>query len=360
MPSDTPLRTAIVGTGLIAMVGHLPAIRELSDDVELVAAVDISKPQLEAFADEAGVAARYTDLAAMLKQEAPDLVIVATPPVVHREQVTQALEAGAWVWCEKPPALSLAEYDDMCAAEQNGGPYAASVFQLRFGPAARHYRSLLREGRLGRPLVTMCQTTWFRDDAYFEPEWRGNFRGDGGPSMALGIHQIDLMLTLLGPWREVSAFAATTSRPITTDDVSTTIVRFESGALGTIVTSAVSPHSVSRLRVDTELATIELTHLYRYTNSDWVCTPAEGVAAEVTESWANNHPEESSGHGSQLRDLIANVRAGKRPETSGQGGRSTLELIAALYKSAFTGRAVERDEIDASDPFYYGLDSNAH
>jgi predicted dehydrogenase len=295
---------------------------------------------------------------AMLDAESPDLVIVATPPVLHREQVAASLESGAWVWCEKPPALSLAEYDAMCAAEQSGGPYAASVFQLRFGPGARHYRKLLDDGRLGRPHLALCQTTWFRDDEYFAPEWRGNFRGDGGPSMAMGIHQIDLMLSMLGPWQEVSAFAATRSRRIETDDVSSAIVRFESGALGSIVTSAVSPDSVSRLRIDTDLATVELQHLYRYSNSDWTGTPAEGVSAEVAAGWANERPDELVAHPSQLPYLIADIRAGRRPETSGEGGRSALELITSLYKSASTGQTVQRGEVDSSDPFYYALDGD--
>lgn len=353
---DTALRAAIVGTGLIARVGHLPAIRASNSDIELVAAVDVNKSALDEFADEAGVEARYTELATMLDAESPDLVIVATPPVLHREQVAAALESGAWVWCEKPPALSLAEYDAMCAAEAEGGPYVASVFQLRFGPGARHYRKLLADGRLGRPHLAICQTTWFRGDEYFAPEWRGNFRGDGGPSMALGIHQIDLMLSMLGPWQEVSAFAATRSRAIQTDDVSSAIVRFESGALGNVVTSAVSPDSVSRLRIDAELATVELEHLYRYSNADWTCTPAEGVSDEVAAGWVNEYPDELVAHPSQLPFLIADIRAGRRPVTSGNGGRIAIELITSLYKSAATGATVLRGEIDASDPFFYRLD----
>lgn len=356
----SPIRAAIVGTGLIARVGHLPAIRATNGDVELVAAVDVDETALSDFAVEAQLPATYTDLAKMLGAEAPDLVIVATPPVMHREQVTAALESGAWVWCEKPPTLSLDEYDAMCTAERDGGPYVASVFQLRFGPAARHYRRLLADGQLGEPHLALCQTTWFRGDEYFAPDWRGNYLGDGGPSMAIGIHQIDLMLSMLGPWAEVSAFAATRSRQIETDDVSTSIVQFESGALGSIVTSAVSPDSVSRLRIDTELATIELKHLYRYSNSDWTCTPAEGVSAEVAAGWTNDLPDELVAHPTQLPFLIDDFHAGRRPDTSGDSGRAALELITSLYKSASTGQPVKRGEIDTSDPFYYSLDGRTN
>ncbi|WP_129663174.1 Gfo/Idh/MocA family protein [Phytoactinopolyspora endophytica] len=354
-----PVRTAIVGTGGIAEGGHLPALRALAADVDVVAAVDVDPDKLAGFGDRWDIRGRYTSLTAMLAAESPDLVIVATPPVLHREHVAEALASGAWVFCEKPPALSLAEYDEMVAGERDGGPYAPIVFQLRYGPGARHYRKLVTSGVLGRPLVVQCQTTWFRGPDYFEPEWRGNFRGDGGPAMAMGIHNIDLMLTMAGPWQEVSAFAATTSRDIATDDVSTAVVRFESGALGTIVNSAVSPQSVSHLRIDTELATVKLTHLYRYRNSDWSCTPAEGIDDQLAAGWANDLPDEETNHLSQLRDVVADFRAERRPDTSGDGGRAALELITALYKSAFTGQTVKRGEIGVDDPFYHALDGSA-
>ncbi|TDE01979.1 Gfo/Idh/MocA family protein [Jiangella asiatica] len=356
MSRDERIRTAIVGTGLIAGVGHLPALRELSGDVDVVAAVDVDRERVNGFADQWGIRGRFTELTAMLAAESPDLVIVATPPSIHPDHTVEALEAGAWVWCEKPPALSLAEYDIMTAAERDGGPYAAVVFQLRFGAGARHHRELLASGSLGRPLAAHCQTTWYRNPAYFEPEWRGNFRGDGGPAMALGIHQIDLMLSMLGPWQEVSAFAATSSHDIDTDDVSTAVVRFESGALATVMTSAVSPAPVSHLRIDTELATVRLTHLYRYRNADWTCTPSEDVDEQVAAGWANPYPDERTGHLAQLRPLIANIRAGERPETSGDGGRAAVELITSLYKSAFTGQTVKRGDVSTDDPFYHRLD----
>lgn len=366
----TPVRVAIVGTGAIAGWRHLPALRAISaetagetagetegeteGEVEVVAAVDIDHERLGEFCDEWSIGGRYGSVASMLAAEAPDLVVVSTPPALHREQVVEILEAGAWAWCEKPPALSLAEFDAMTAAERAGGSYAAVVFQQRFGSGAQHARQLMSTGALGEPLVAHCQTTWFRDAAYFAPAWRGTFAGDGGPAMAFGIHQIDLLLALLGPWREVSAFTATTDRDIETDDVSTALVRFENGALATVVTSAVSAREVSHLRIDTARATLEVTHLYQHRNADWTLTAAPGVVA--TQAWANPLPDQPSGHLPHLRALLDDLRAGRRPETSGEGGRTALELISAMYRSASTRTPTRRGEIGPDDPFYHRLD----
>ncbi|MGW2515243.1 Gfo/Idh/MocA family protein [Streptomyces scopuliridis] len=351
----SPIRAAVVGTGQIADGAHMPALHQLAAQVRVVAAVDTDPARLQSFADRWGIDGRYATCASMLAVEQPELVVLCTPPAVHTSDAIEALQSGAWVWCEKPPALSLAEYDAISAAERPGGPYAPVVFQQRYGSGARHAHNLFDSGLLGRPLVAHCQTTWYREPEYFVPEWRGSFSGDGGPVMALGIHQIDLLIHLLGPWREVQAFSASTSRAIETGDVHTALVRFDSGALATVVTSAVSPREVSHLRVDTELATVELTHLYRHGNADWVYTPAPGVPGEAVSQWSNPLPDETSGHPPQLRALLDDLRAGRRPATSGASGRAALELITAMQRSAATGESVKRGAIGPDDPFYHHL-----
>src|ERR671920_737505 len=115
-----------------------------------------------AFAAEWEVEHSSTDLAATLEVARPDLVVVCTPPAAHHEGVRASLDAGAWVWCEKPPVLSLAEYDDLADHEPEGGR----------------------------------------------------------PAMGHGIHQMDLMLSLLGDWREIRALMGTLDRDVATEDVS--------------------------------------------------------------------------------------------------------------------------------------------
>ncbi|WP_199701539.1 Gfo/Idh/MocA family protein [Jiangella rhizosphaerae] len=351
--AGAPVRVALVGTGAIADNVHLPALRSLGPAVRVEAAMDVDAGRLAAVAARWDIAATYEDLDLLLKEVRPDLAIICSPPAVHREQVVAVLESGAWAWCEKPPVLSLAEYDDLAAAESDGGPYAAIVFQHRFGSGARHARRLLDEGLLGRPLVAHCQTTWFRDDAYYAVPWRGRWETEGaGPAMGLGIHQIDLFLHLLGPWSHVTAFAGRLARDVRTDDVTTAAVRFQSGALATVVNSSVSPRQVSYLRIDCEAATVELDHLYGYGDDDWTYTPAPGTPPEQVEAWLPAVPGEPSSHRSQLAALLADLRSGRRPSTSGGSGRDALEFITAMYKSALTGRTVTRGSIGPGDPFY--------
>ncbi|MFB6847065.1 Gfo/Idh/MocA family protein [Streptomyces sp. NPDC056373] len=350
-------RVAVVGTGAIVSGSHLPALRAHSDRVELVAAVDVDQERLDAFRELAGEqVAGYTSVDAMLDAVRPDLVLIGTPPSLHREQTVAALKAGAWVLCEKPLTLSLAEYDEIAAAEEASGGYASVVFQHRYGSGAVHARELITSGELGAPLVAHCQTTWHRDAAYYAVPWRGKWASEGGgPTMGHGIHQYDLLLHLLGEWEEISAMAARLVHDTESEDVSTALVRFRSGALATVVNSVLSPEEVSRIRIDCADATVELTHLYGHSNDSWSYTPAPHVASERATAWRTPASDVPSSHTAQLGTLLDAYDAGTRPPGSGHDARATLEFAAALYKAAFTGRSVHAGEIGPGDPFYEAM-----
>ncbi|MEU0433234.1 Gfo/Idh/MocA family oxidoreductase [Streptomyces sp. NPDC006290] len=366
--ANTPLdgrriRVAVVGAGAIARGSHHPALARLAEEgeTEIVAAVDIAEGAVREFCAEAGIPYAYTDLDRMLEEQRPDLVAVCTPPTLHREQSVAALRAGAWVWCEKPPVPTLADFDAVEAAEgTDGGPYTAFVFQHRFGSGARHVRRLIAERAMGRPLVAHCQTTWYRNADYYAVPWRGRWATEGGgPAMGHGIHQMDLLLDLLGPWTEVRAMTGRLVHDVETEDVSIALVRFANGALATVVNSVLSPDEVSRIRVDCERATVELTHLYGHSNDDWRINPVPDVPEADVAAWRDFGADVPSSHLAQLRELVASMRAGERPRSSGADGRTSLELITALYKSAFTDTTVRAGEIGPGDPYYTALHGGA-
>ncbi|WP_078888520.1 Gfo/Idh/MocA family protein [Streptomyces sclerotialus] len=362
-----PVRAAVVGTGGIVTGSHLPALRALHGRVRLVAAVDTDPARLAAFRDQAGDDVNgYGGLDEMLAAERPGLVLLGTPPALHAGQTRAALRAGAWVLCEKPLCLSLAEYDAIAAAEGAeedgpGGPYASVVFQHRYGSGAVHARELLRSGELGRPLVAHCQTTWYRDRAYYSVPWRGRWATEGGgPTMGHGIHQMDLLLHLLGDWAEVRAMAGRLVHDVESEDVSTALVRFADGTMATVVNSVLSPDEVSRIRIDCADATVELTHLYGHSNDDWAYTAAPHARedAQRTTHWRTPAADVPSSHAAQLEGFLDAMEKGVRPPGSGTEARRTLEFLAALYKSAFTGRPVRAGEIGPDDPYYHAMHGN--
>jgi predicted dehydrogenase len=353
--ASAPIRVAVVGTGGIARGQHLPALAALGDRVRVVAVVDVNAELVEQTGEEWSVLGRYTDLGEMLTAEHPDLVVVSTPPGAHKAAVIASLDAGANVLCEKPPALSLEEYDEVASHEGENGPYATYVFQHRFGSGAERLRQHIEEATFGRLFVGVCNTLWYRDPAYFEAPWRGRWATEGGgPTMGHGIHQMDLLLSLLGAWHDVTAVMSRLARDVETEDVSFAIVRFESGAVVSIANSLLSPRETSYLRFDFEDATVELEHLYGYDNADWRWTPAPHVDPAVIAGW---EPEGNvaSSHLAQLDALVTSLERGERPRASGQDGRRSLELIAGMYRSAITHQRVLRSELVSGDPFYSAM-----
>ena len=201
-------RALLVGTGSVAD-SHVSAIAATTGRVQLVGAVEVDAARLAAFATRHGIGAAHTDYAAALQSLRPDLVLIAAPPSLHADMTVAALEAGASVLCEKPFCASLAELDRIEAAERRTGKFAACIFQQRFGSSTAHVRRLAAGGLLGRPLVAVCHTLWFRDAGYYAVPWRGKWATEfGGPTMGLGIHAMDHLLHLLGDWAEIRANAA--------------------------------------------------------------------------------------------------------------------------------------------------------
>lgn len=347
---------ALVGTGSIADA-HVRAVEATSGRVVLDAAVDLDLKRVTDFGSRHNVAHVFTDLPTMLKERRPDIVLVATPPAEHVTVCIAAMEAGAWVLCEKPLCGSLAELDRILAAEKSTGCYTACIFQMRFGASTSHLKRLADDGHLGRPLVGVCNTLWYRDPAYYAVPWRGRWDTElGGPTMGLGIHAMDHFLHLMGDWQEVRAIARTLDRAIEVEDVSMAIVTFANGAVGSIVNSALSPRQETYLRLDYQRATVELTHLYSYTRDNWRFTLAPPAQDDsLLQAWHSFPPDVGSTHGAQLNAFVADMDARRRPLTSGEEARQTLELLTAIYKSSFTNEIVTRGSVSPGDPFYSAL-----
>jgi predicted dehydrogenase len=352
-------RVAIIGTGAVVS-SHIRALRSAGERVEIVAAVDIDEARVQSFCAEHRIPRWYTGTTEMLSAEHPDLVHLCTPPALHCAQAIECLEAGAWVYCEKPLCASLAEFDHITEAEVRTGCYVSTVFQWRFGSAGRHLKRLIESGEIGRLLVAVCNTLWYRDLSYYQLPWRGKWATEtGGAATGLGIHLTDLLLWLAGDWKVVQAMAETFDRPIEVENAALALVRFESGALASIVSSAVSPRQETYLRLDFQRATVECTALYRYTNTNWRYSIPEGSPdSEALKRWQTIEQDVMGSHDAQLAELLDSMDRNERPFVSGEEARRILEFTASLYKSAFMGQPVKRGSIMPDDPFYHAMNGS--
>lgn len=354
-PQETQLRVAIIGTGGIANA-HAEALRQ-QPGVELTAAIDIDATRAQDFATKWAVTRTAANLKEALDGGGLDLVAICTPPSSHFPLALEALSFGLHAVIEKPPALSLAQMKELEAAEAASAGTLSCIFQHRFGSGAQRLLSLQEAGTLGKPLVGTCNTLWFRNQAYFDVPWRGLWDVEGGgPTMGHGIHQFDLLLHLWGPWSEVTAFAGKLARKTDTEDASAAVVRFESGAIATIINSVISPRETSYMRLDFETATVELEHLYGYSDTNWTVTAAPG-RQDAVGSW-NQGEDVASGHTAQYRAIVESVTAGGPAPVTVTDAYATMELAAAIYASSISGTTIVRGQIDEASPFFTRMDGH--
>jgi predicted dehydrogenase len=367
--TDQKLPVAVVGAGAIGP-RHIDGYAA-SGRTELVGVADSAAEKADALAAARGTRA-FRSVRDLLAEARPRLVSIATPPGTHLDVAREVLASGASVVVEKPPVLSLAQLDELAALEADADGAVSVIFQHRFGSGAVRAKDLLGSGALGRPYFVLCETSWYRPREYFDPEWRGTWIGEGGgPTLGHGIHQIDLMLHLMGPWRTVDATTFRLDRPVEFEDVSLAMIVFENGAVGTVINSLVSPVELSRVRFDTAEGSLQVDHLYGYSDRDWTFTPTPasngaqaprpgqgedraGGSADLWERTAGT--DVPSSHEAQLARLVDDVIAGRHHAADLDSARSTMSFVTALYASAFTGRPVDRADLVPGHPFYDRLD----
>lgn len=353
------LKIALIGTGNIARLhvkpeGDPEATQFEEDEAQYVAAVDLDAQRAKAFADKYGIPNVYCNVDEMLKEVKPHIVLIATPPSAHATLSIKAMEAGAWVLCEKPLCSSLRDLDNIREVEDRTGTFTSSVFQFRFGGAQRHVKAVIESRVVGRPLVGTCHTTWYRPAAYYDVAWRGTWKDElGGPTVGHGIHAMDSFLWTMGPWTEVRAMCATVDRKIEVEDTSSASVLFENGAVGNVLNSILCPHQSTFVRYDLERGTIWTDGaLYRLNEQYWRFMTLEEVDEQTKHSFSTITDRTPVSHGAQMKALIADYHAGVRPLVSGDQARQTVEFITSLYKSAATGEPITRGSIGTGDPFY--------
>jgi UDP-N-acetyl-2-amino-2-deoxyglucuronate dehydrogenase len=341
---------AIVGCGMIAGF-HIRALAEIPD-ARVVALMD----QVPGAAGRLSESSKlhcdaYTDLRPMLDRKDVDVVIISTPSGAHMESAVAAAEAGKHVVVEKPLEITSERCDRIINSCAKNGVQLCTIFPSRFGDANRTLKAAIDAGRFGR--LTLGETTckWWRSQEYYDKGgWRGTWALDGGGAlMNQAIHNVDLLLWMMGPVTHVSGFTATLAHErIEVEDTAVACLRFASGALGVIqATTSVYPGWPKTISIhgDRGSAVIEQEDVLR-----WEFTPEteedravkERFAQKVGASGGASDPSAIShlGHARQLTDFVRAIQTKTAPLVDGREGRKAVALIEAIYRSAKTGSTI--------------------
>lgn len=339
------MRVGMIGAGGIARVhvGHLLSI----DGVDVIGVADIAADRAEALAAECGATA-VTDYRALLDDV--DAVYVCSPPTLHREQVTAAVEAGKDVFCEKPLATTMEDGRAIVDALASSNVQLMVGFNNRFRPAFRRLRDLYRDGDLGA-LVS----AWMLRVAPSTPRLGANWRTT--PGLACGVtiesasHDIDFVRWALG---EVAAVSAGTSSSLPElpgyDNTLNALLELEDGTAVTLTISWASAISQSsRGIVGTNGAACLLgPDMWTLSELRW------GMTGEMETVEALDQTEGADlGYRAASEHFIECLREDRAPEATAEDGLAALDVSIALKTAAAEGRTVQlasRPTADASRP----------
>ena len=203
----------LVGAGGYATI-YADALLACTDpDVKWVGVVD---PYIENSAAKDKICAAtipvYADMDAFYRESTADLVLIATPPFLHRAQSICALSHGANVLCEKPVAPTVAEAEEMLAAEERYGKFIAVGYQWSYSDEIQALKRDVLNGTLGAPVSLKTLISWPRNRAYYARGggWGGRISKDGitvldSVASNACAHYLHNMLFVLGDSMETSA-----------------------------------------------------------------------------------------------------------------------------------------------------------
>jgi UDP-N-acetyl-2-amino-2-deoxyglucuronate dehydrogenase len=351
------VRFGILGCGVIGP-HHARAISGL-EGAELVAVADVVPELADELAGEYGCSS-HSSLGEMLSGVELDAVCVCTPSGMHAGDAIAALEAGKHVVIEKPVDVTLEAADRLLGVQRATGGKVAVVSQHRFDAATLAVHRAISTRQFGRLTTGSAEVRWWRSQSYYDSGgWRGTWELDGGGVLInQAIHSIDLLQWLMGSVVEVYAYTGLLAHErIEVEDTAVAILKFESGALGTIVaTTAAYPGLTARIAVhgDKGSAVIDDDELV-YFHAAGVGKEAEAYgggenqAERVMEEYGGGSRRPGAGadpgslsmaHRDQIADFVRAVKEEREPSINVEEGRKPLAIIAGIYESARTGGPV--------------------
>ncbi|MBM4394720.1 MAG: Gfo/Idh/MocA family oxidoreductase [Deltaproteobacteria bacterium] len=340
--TDGRVRFGLVGCGRISG-NHVDAIAANHERAVLAAVCDVVEERARAASGKAGGVPWFTDYGKMLAAGGFDAVAICTPSGMHPDHGIQAAEAGFHVLSEKPIGIALEPVDRLIRTCDRTGRHLFVVMQNRLNPTVKLLRQAVDKGRFGRICLAQVNVFWTRPQEYYDQaKWRGTWEFDGGAFLNQASHYVDLLHWLVGEVEDVQATTATLGRRIEAEDTGAAVVRFRSGAIATMnVTMLVYPKNLEgSITILGERGTARVGGIALNRVEHWDFDHYQDEDRTVAEAAYTPTSVYGHGHPGYYSNVIDVLQGQGRAHLDGRGGRKSLELILAIYRSAREGRRV--------------------
>lgn len=341
------MRYALIGCGRISP-NHIVAAIE--NGLNIVALCDLKIENIDEIFEKFNLnkdIKKYTDYKKMIDNEKIDLIAIATESGKHASIAIDCIDKNINLIIEKPIALSIEDANLIIKKSKEKNVKVCACHQNRFNKSIQKIRQAKEENRFGKLFHATAHVRWNRGEKYYEQAtWRGTWKEDGGALMNQCIHNIDLLRWMMD--EEVDEVFAYIDRLnhdyIEAEDLGVALVKFKNGAYGVIEgTTNVYPSNLEEtLYIFGENGTVKAGGKSVNLIEEWKFADNKDNSDEIKEKFSENPPSVYGfGHKPLYKDVIESIKEDREPYVNAYDGKNALELVLAIYKSAFEKKPIK-------------------
>jgi predicted dehydrogenase len=334
------MRVGLIGTGAISYK-HAEAYKNIGYQVTVC--TDISEAAGRKFADQYGAkfVATYEEVC---RHPEVDYVDLCTFPDFRLQPLKICAESGKHIQVQKPMSTNLETAREMVAVAAKAGITLGVVSQHRFDDSSIFVAQAIRDGRLGKILQADAYVKWYRSPAYYSRPIKGSWEVEGGGALInQAVHQVDVLLWLIGPVKEVFGYWQIAAvHQIESEDVVCATMRYANGASGVIQAStAFWPGYSERIEIHgtkgSAIFTGDKLTAWDVENDQGAPAPVE---REAMSGASDPMAISLTPFERQFRDFGEACKTGRKPLVAGEDGVRALEFVLSVYQSCREGRKV--------------------
>ncbi len=335
------MSVGIIGASGIAGK-HAQAYKNIG--CRIAAVTDRTEDRGRRFADAWG--AEFVATPEQLSQRVDvDWLDVCTFPGYRLAAVELGAKTGKHVLVEKPMAVDLETAAKMIEVARAAGIQLGVVSQHRFDDATLFLKRAIAAGRLGSILQADAYVKWHRTDQYYARPVKGSWSGEGGGALiSQAIHQVDVLLYLIGAVDEVFGYwHLGATHKIESEDLVSALLHYSSGATGVIqAATALWPGYPERVEIHGTKGSAIVTgdQLTTWDVRDDQGEPAP-ISLEAKSGASDPMAISLKPFERQLADFGEACKDGRPASSSGVDGYRALQLVRSIYTSCAEGRKVQ-------------------
>ncbi len=233
------IKIAIIGCGIITEEAHLPALKRLSDRLEVKAVCNRTRAKAEKIGKMLDLRpeAIWTEWKEMIKElKDLDAVLIALPITMNHPVSKACCEAGLSVICEKPAGMSNKEAEDTVNFSSRYDVTFMTAENYHFEPRFNKAAELINSGRIGKLHSISWNLLNFmdKDNKFNKTQWRAHNEYPGGYVLDGGVHFVHVLQMIAGPVTAVYARTASIEKDLGTMDLAFSLVEHKDDVVSSL------------------------------------------------------------------------------------------------------------------------------